>query len=35
MIGAVHRCGWAEGNPLMSAYHDTEWGMPVHDPRML
>jgi DNA-3-methyladenine glycosylase I len=30
-----HRCGWAEGDPLMRAYHDEEWGVPQHDPRML
>jgi len=24
------RCGWAR-SPLMIAYHDTEWGVPVHD----
>ncbi len=29
------RCGWAEGNPLMRDYHDREWGVPQHDPRML
>lgn len=29
------RCQWAEGNDLMRAYHDTEWGVPQHDPRML
>ncbi|WP_420142924.1 DNA-3-methyladenine glycosylase I [Sphingomonas sp.] len=29
------RCAWAEGDPLMQAYHDTEWGVPVHDPRLL
>jgi DNA-3-methyladenine glycosylase I len=27
------RCGWAGTNPLMVAYHDTEWGVPVHDDR--
>ena len=27
------RCGWAEGNDLMAAYHDNEWGYPVHDDR--
>ncbi len=32
---ADHRCGWAEGDPLMRAYHDREWGVPQHDPRML
>jgi DNA-3-methyladenine glycosylase I len=26
------RCGWgARGGDLMMAYHDTEWGVPVHD----
>jgi DNA-3-methyladenine glycosylase I len=27
------RCGWSEGNELMSEYHDKEWGYPVHDDR--
>ena len=27
------RCGWAGTDPLMVAYHDTEWGVPVHDDR--
>ena len=27
------RCGWAGSNPLMMAYHDTEWGVPVHSDR--
>jgi DNA-3-methyladenine glycosylase I len=30
---AVQRCGWAQGDPLMSAYHDREWGVPVHQDR--
>ena len=30
-----HRCTWAEGDSLMSAYHDNEWGVPQRDPRML
>ncbi len=29
------RCAWAAGDPLMSAYHDEEWGVPEHDPRAL
>ena len=30
----VRRCGWVNVNdPLMVEYHDTEWGMPVHDDR--
>jgi len=28
---ANRRCGWAEGDPLLQAYHDREWGVPVHD----
>lgn len=31
----VRRCGWAGSDPLMVAYHDTEWGVPVHDDRRL
>jgi DNA-3-methyladenine glycosylase I len=29
------RCSWAEDDALMRAYHDEEWGVPQHDPRML
>ena len=30
------RCAWCPtDNPLYIAYHDTEWGVPVHDDRML
>jgi DNA-3-methyladenine glycosylase I len=28
------RC-WGDGDPLMIAYHDEEWGVPVHDDRQL
>ena len=28
------RCGWAR-TPLGIAYHDEEWGVPVHDDRTL
>ena len=27
------RCNWCVGNDLMTAYHDNEWGVPVHDDR--
>jgi DNA-3-methyladenine glycosylase I len=27
------RCEWCLGDPLYLAYHDTEWGVPVHDDR--
>jgi len=30
-----HRCAWAEGDPLMRAYHDEEWGVPQRDSSML
>jgi DNA-3-methyladenine glycosylase I len=29
------RCSWADGDALMSAYHDREWGVPQRDGRML
>jgi DNA-3-methyladenine glycosylase I len=31
---ALVRCSWP-GNPLSIAYHDEEWGVPVHDDRTL
>ncbi len=29
------RCEWAGQDPLAVAYHDQEWGVPVHDDRLL
>jgi DNA-3-methyladenine glycosylase I len=29
------RCGWAGSDPLYVAYHDEEWGVPVHEDRTL
>ncbi|MGE4321479.1 MAG: DNA-3-methyladenine glycosylase I [Sphingobium sp.] len=29
------RCAWACKDPLERAYHDSEWGVPVHDSRLL
>ena len=29
------RCPWGTGDPLYLAYHDTEWGVPIHDDRHL
>ncbi len=29
------RCAWAESAPDYIAYHDTEWGVPLHDERRL
>jgi DNA-3-methyladenine glycosylase I len=28
-----NRCQWTKDDALMIAYHDEEWGMPVHDDR--
>jgi DNA-3-methyladenine glycosylase I len=32
---SLRRCAWAEGDSLMRAYHDEEWGVPLRDSRML
>ena len=29
------RCWWCGEDPLYCAYHDTEWGVPVHDDRKI
>jgi DNA-3-methyladenine glycosylase I len=29
------RCGWAASDALYLAYHDEEWGVPLHDDRRL
>jgi DNA-3-methyladenine glycosylase I len=29
------RCPWPSDDPLMIAYHDEEWGIPLHDDRKL
>jgi DNA-3-methyladenine glycosylase I len=29
------RCNWATSDPLYIDYHDKEWGVPVHDDRVL
>ena len=30
-----NRCAWAGTDPLYVSYHDTEWGVPVHDDRRI
>jgi DNA-3-methyladenine glycosylase I len=36
MPGEVPRCGgWSTSDPRMTAYHDQEWGVPIHDDRTL
>ena len=31
----MDRCEWGAVTELMTAYHDQEWGVPLHDDRML
>jgi DNA-3-methyladenine glycosylase I len=31
----IKRCPWVSDDPLSVAYHDDEWGVPVHDDRVL
>jgi len=33
MADILARCPWANGSDLYIAYHDDEWGVPVHDDR--
>ena len=28
-------CSWADANQMLRAYHDAEWGVPVHDDRLM
>jgi len=30
-----HRCAWCGDDPLYVEYHEKEWGVPVHDDRLL
>ena len=32
---SISRCVWADGSALYRAYHDAEWGVPLHDERAL
>jgi len=31
----MNRCAWTGANELMLAYHDAEWGVPLHDDQRL
>ena len=33
--GLLKRCPWCGQDPLYVAYHDNEWGVPVHNDRLL
>ena len=35
MTDSRPRCAWGTADPLSLAYHDTEWGVPLHDDRRL
>jgi DNA-3-methyladenine glycosylase I len=32
---AITRCKWSDQDPLLLAYHDEEWGVPVHNDNKL
>jgi DNA-3-methyladenine glycosylase I len=34
-MDTMTRCSWAAGSDLLMAYHDAEWGVPIHDDRAL
>lgn len=34
-MSELKRCVWAGSDPLYMDYHDREWGVPVHDDRLL
>jgi len=34
-MGNKKRCTWTGDDTLMIRYHDDEWGVPVHDDRIL
>lgn len=31
----IHRCAWADSDPIYRTYHDEEWGVPEYDSRAL
>jgi DNA-3-methyladenine glycosylase I len=35
MIDSLNRCAWVKADPLEIAYHDQEWGVPLHDDQRL
>ena len=35
MTTARSRCPWGDSDPLYVAYHDQEWGVPIHDDQKL
>lgn len=35
MAKQIKRCPWVSQDPLYEKYHDTEWGVPVHEDRKI
>jgi DNA-3-methyladenine glycosylase I len=35
MMTSIKRCSWCGDDPLYTDYHDSEWGVPLHDERRL
>jgi DNA-3-methyladenine glycosylase I len=35
VVRSKTRCAWVNSDPIYIAYHDCEWGVPVHDDRRL
>lgn len=35
MVNGKIRCAWCGNDPLYTAYHDEEWGVPLHDDQRL
>ena len=35
VVRLTKRCSWGNYNEQMKEYHDTEWGVPVHDDQLL
>src|ERR1700746_849968 len=35
LVKEKKRCAWSGTDPIMIAYHDDEWGVPLHDDRLL
>ncbi|MCL4332562.1 MAG: DNA-3-methyladenine glycosylase I, partial [Candidatus Thermoplasmatota archaeon] len=34
-VDGIVRCGWSTKDPLYVRYHDTEWGVPIHNDRTM
>ncbi len=35
LMSPILRCEWANASPAEATYHDEEWGVPLHDDRLL